>query len=185
MKGGEVLATDEATYRTAPTSDIAPLAVQWRWFVPQAIFAVFFALAWDAFLVFWYWMAFTKGGPWVMFVFPLAHVAVGVAVTYGALSKLLNSTIVTVDAKELRSATAPIRNPLRANVVLPLEELAGFEIVEKRGKGSTSYEVIARDDGGRSNHVGAFEARNEASYLVSAIQQQIARLGRTVPRLAP
>lgn len=56
-------------------------SVHWRWFEPSLFLLMFFCIAWDSFLVFWYTMAFTHNGPWIMIVFPMAHLAVGVGLT--------------------------------------------------------------------------------------------------------
>jgi hypothetical protein len=41
----------------------------WRWFTPSVIFLVFFCIAWDSFLIFWYSMAFnSKHVPWIAVV---------------------------------------------------------------------------------------------------------------------
>src|SRR5262245_34370871 len=75
-----------ASYRTAAGAP-REVTIEWRWFRPaQHLFALLFAVCWDAFLVFWYTTAAVSGGPWLVFVFPLIHVAVGVGITYGALS---------------------------------------------------------------------------------------------------
>src|SRR5690349_11378767 len=58
------------------------LSVSWRWFTPAAFFLVFFCVAWDGFLVFWYGMAAKQGAPLVFFLFPLIHVSVGVGISY-------------------------------------------------------------------------------------------------------
>ncbi|MGH7330741.1 MAG: hypothetical protein ACREJX_20520, partial [Polyangiaceae bacterium] len=177
VEGGDVVQSHEATYRTMAASDTTPLLVRWRWFTPQAFFTLLFALVWDAFVVSWYGLAFTKGGPPIMFVFPLVHVAVGVAVTYSALSRLLNSTTVTVDANELRCTTSPVRNPFRPDVVIPLDAIAELDVVEKKkGKGATTYELVVRDDGGRTRVLAAFDVRREADYLAGAIKRQVVAL---------
>lgn len=90
------------------------LTIWWRWFQPVLIFLVFFCLAWNAFLLVWYGMAVGFGGfaPWpvrlLMFVFPLAHVAVGVGLSYFTLAGLLNTTRITCDAGMLQVTHGPI-----------------------------------------------------------------------------
>ena len=90
------------------------LVIWWRWFQPVLIFLVFFCLAWNAFLLVWYGMAVGFGGfaPWpvrlLMFVFPLAHVAVGVGLSYFTLAGLLNTTRITCDAGMLQVTHGPI-----------------------------------------------------------------------------
>lgn len=78
------------------------LRVQWRWFRPiEHLFLLFFAVAWNTFLVGWYYIALSIGNEgavgWLMALFPIGHVAAGVAVGYSALTGLLNTTRLTVD----------------------------------------------------------------------------------------
>jgi hypothetical protein len=89
------------------------LRIRWRWWTPVALFLLFFCVAWDSFLVFWYAMALGKGGPpgdfqWIAIVFPIAHVAVGVGLTYVTLALLLNRTTVRVSGGRLTVRHGPI-----------------------------------------------------------------------------
>jgi hypothetical protein len=66
------------------------LKIRRRWFSLKYVPLAFFCVAWDAFLVFWYAMALgEKGAPWIMVVFPIAHVAVGLGLTYSTLAGFL------------------------------------------------------------------------------------------------
>lgn len=69
---------------------------------------LFFAAFWDGFLIFWYTIAFSANAPAIMFVFPLIHVAVGIGVTYAALSQILNKTTITLSGDKVKIATSPI-----------------------------------------------------------------------------
>jgi hypothetical protein len=88
-----------------------------RWFTWPILRLVFFCLAWDSFLIFWYFVAFNVpfGGPfnWIMVIFPIGHVAVGVALTYSVLASLLNYTTVLVDGDRLTIHHRPV--PWRGN----------------------------------------------------------------------
>ncbi len=85
------------------------LVVSWRWFQLPMLFLLFFAIAWDSFLLFWYAMAFTQAdAPWIMVVFPIAHVAAGVAITYGAIAGLVNRTRVLCSADTLKVRHGPL-----------------------------------------------------------------------------
>jgi hypothetical protein len=83
-----------------------------RWFTWPILRLVFFCVAWDSFLIFWYFVAFNVrfGGPfnWIMVVFPIGHVAVGVALTYSVIASLLNSTTVLVDGDRLSIRHGPV-----------------------------------------------------------------------------
>ena len=82
---------------------------RWRWFSPVHLFLAFFCAAWDSFLVFWYTMAFTdRNAPWIMVVFPIAHLAVGVGLTYFVLTGFLNRTTVRVAGGTLSVHHGPL-----------------------------------------------------------------------------
>src|SRR5436309_664330 len=51
------------------------------WFTWAVLFMTVFCIIWDSFLIFWYSLALQPGTPWIMAVFPILHVLVGVAIT--------------------------------------------------------------------------------------------------------
>lgn len=93
-------------------------SISQSWFHPGLLFLVFFCIAWDSFLVFWYWMALVgppgnappPGAPgnWLVIVFPVLHVAVGVALTYSTVAGLFNRTVVSVADGRLRVTHGPV-----------------------------------------------------------------------------
>ncbi|HKA06600.1 MAG TPA: hypothetical protein VKD71_05035 [Gemmataceae bacterium] len=92
-----------------------------RWFRPMYVFMLFFCIAWDSFLVFWYAMALTvpAGGGFdiIAIVFPICHVAVGVGLTYFVIAGFLNKSYVGVTADGLYVRHRPV--PWPGNVNLP------------------------------------------------------------------
>lgn len=106
------------------------LEVRWRWFQPTALFLLCFAVAWDVFLVGWYATALS-GGPtdWVAVLFPVAHVAVGVAITYTALARLLNHTHITCTQGVLRVRHGPL--PWWPQPTLPVRDLEQLYVERK------------------------------------------------------
>jgi hypothetical protein len=102
------------------------LRIRRRWFGPHYIFLLFFCIAWDAFLIFWYSMAFGGDAPWIMVVFPILHVAVGVGLTYFVLAGLLNTTTITADPQELVVRHRPI--PWRGNVKYAASQIQQFYV---------------------------------------------------------
>lgn len=84
------------------------LEIRRRWFTPVVLFLVFFCVAWDGFLVFWYSMAARGNAPWIFILFPLIHVAVGVGITYSTLATLFNSTVITVRRGSLAIRHGPL-----------------------------------------------------------------------------
>jgi hypothetical protein len=94
------------------------LSIHWRWFNITYLFVAFFCVAWDSFLVFWYSMAFgNPDAPWIMKVFPIGHVAVGVVLTYATLCGFLNATTLTVGHDALTVRHGPL--PWSGNRTLP------------------------------------------------------------------
>lgn len=113
---GTTVTADEG-YRAADVPRGARRVLTRRWFEPQAIFLLFFCIAWDSFLVFWYATAFGLfasgggtggGGGLLMIVFPIAHVAVGVGLTYYTAALFLNRTTIELDGQSARVRHAPL-----------------------------------------------------------------------------
>lgn len=101
------------------------LQITYRWFSAQYIFLAFFSLIWDSFLVFWYTMALTTNAPWIMLVFPLIHLGIGIVITYTALTGFINRTTVTVGQGKLTIKPASSRGRSRNILALricPLNE---------------------------------------------------------------
>jgi hypothetical protein len=99
------------------------LRIFWPWFSGSAVFLIFFCIAWDSFLIFWYYQVLAgPGNNWLMIVFPIAHVAVGVWLTYFTLASLVNRTEIVVDHETLRVRHRPF--PWPGSVVLPVEQIA-------------------------------------------------------------
>jgi hypothetical protein len=82
-----------------------------RWFTWVIVFLVFFCIAWDGFLVFWYSMVLEGDAPWIMAVFPIIHLAVGVGLTYFTLAGLFNRTVVEVANGRLLVRHGPVPWP--------------------------------------------------------------------------
>ncbi len=117
------------------------------WFSPSLIFMAFFCVVWDSFLVFWYSMALRAGAPWIMVVFPIAHLAVGVGLTYSTLCGFVNRTRIAVEGGRLSIGHGPL--PWRGNRVLETQALDQLFCEEKIGsKGSKSYVLSALLKGG-------------------------------------
>ncbi|HSU65877.1 MAG TPA: hypothetical protein VLJ39_03305, partial [Tepidisphaeraceae bacterium] len=78
------------------------LTIHWRWFTPAALFMALFCVAWDSFLLFWYSMALHDHHvPWIMVVFPIVHVAVGIGLTYATLCAFVNTTTIELSPDAL------------------------------------------------------------------------------------
>ncbi len=104
------------------------LRIGWRWWTPAALFLLFFCVAWDSFLVFWYAMVLGPAAPaapggflWFAIVFPIAHVAVGLVITYVTLALHLNRTTVRVHGGQLTVRHGPI--PWGGNRTLQTDDI--------------------------------------------------------------
>jgi predicted Zn finger-like uncharacterized protein len=170
------------SYRTSGLSH-GRLVLRRRWRTGQGFFMLVFAIAWNAFLVNWYGIAFAGGGPWIMFVFPIAHVAVGLGVAYGALTNLLNTTVFEIDGQSLRLRHGPI--PARGNRELPIDELLQLYTEEHAGsKGSKSYALVAAVRSGPAiKLVEGLESREQALYIERAIETHLGILDTPPPAL--
>lgn len=84
------------------------MEVSWRWFKLQYIFLAVFCVFWDGFLLFWYGATGAGGAPIVFWLFPLAHVAVGVGLSYWTLAGLVNRTTLRVAQGQLAIEHGPI-----------------------------------------------------------------------------
>lgn len=101
------------------------LKIWWNWLHCGLIPMALFALVWNGFLVVWYGLAFgviaNQGGGgnngfWIMVLFPLLHVAVGVSIGYSTLMGLLNTTTVEFADGMVRVRIGPL--PWFGNVEL-------------------------------------------------------------------
>lgn len=84
-----------------------------KWFSWLFLPLLFFAIAWDAFLIFWYGAALASDGkvPWIMIVFPIGHVAVGVGITYFVICSFFNKTDILITSDEVSIITHPLPWP--------------------------------------------------------------------------
>jgi len=125
--------------------DANGLTISYRWFSPSYIFLAFFCLFWDGFLVFWYSVAFAQDAPWLMFVFPLLHLGVGVGLTYTALAGFYNSTSVTAGQGKLTIQHGPL--PWPGSRTLPATDILQLyseqRMVQTRNGSHPRYQLSA------------------------------------------
>ncbi len=147
-----------------------------RWFTPAVWFLLFFVITWDGFLVFWYSIALRDGAPWIMAVFPIAHLAVGVGLTYFVVATFLNTTTVTATRDRLRVRHGPV--PWVGNLELASDDLAQLfckERVHRKKRGTSStYELWAQRKHGASLRIlrGGTDS-DQALYLEQAIERAL------------
>jgi len=121
------------------------LEITLKWFSPKSIFLAFFLLFWFGFIGFWYFMAFSSGGPLVMFLIPLIHLVVGLVLLYTVLCSFLNKSFVDIRHEMLSVTHKPI--PWwKGGLEIPMSELKQLyvEQIVKNGKNGVSYSYKLR-----------------------------------------
>jgi hypothetical protein len=159
------------------------LRLVWRWFSPKYIPLAFFCIAWDAFLIFWYSMAFGMDAPWIMIVFPIAHLAVGVGLTYSTLAGFLNSTTVRLGDESFSVQHDPL--PWMGEVKVPRGELRQFYCREQRPKnseGANSYQLVAvLEDGRQLDLVSNLDSPDIGWFLEQQLESHLGIQDEPVP----
>jgi len=124
-----------------------------RWFSWKIIPMAFFCMIWDSFLVFWYGTAFSMRAPWIMIVFPLLHLAVGIGLTYSTLAGFFNRTYLEVTPVDLAVWHDPL--PWMGEVTLPIGDVKQLyskqSIHQGRNGGTTfTYDLYAITGNGKT-----------------------------------
>jgi hypothetical protein len=159
-------------YRTSPGGP-GRLRIVRRWYTPQHLFMLFFAIAWNSFMVVWITGALSSGAGIGPILFSTAHVAVGVWVAYTALTGLFNRTVIEVDRGVLSVRHGPI--PARGNRDIALSDLRQLFTIESTGnKGARSYELHAIVSNGPTVTLakGLTDSR-QALYLERTIEDHV------------
>ena len=154
-----------------------------RWFAVHFFFLLFFCIAWDSFLFFWYSMV--GNAPWIFKVFPIAHVAVGVGLTYYTVAGFVNRTVIEAAMNQLRVWHGPI--PWPGNCVIPtsdLEQLYCQMDVHHHSNNSGpgfSYRVNAILAGGKKiKLVSGLTDADQALFIEQQIEKRLGIADRTV-----
>lgn len=169
------------------------LTIRQRWFQWAILFLMFFAIAWDSFLVGWYSMFAGGGGPpgvfgIVFFVFPIAHVAVGVGLTYFVLAGFLNSTVIRVADGMLSVRHGPL--PWRGNLDLPTDGIEQIYCQNKIHKSrdddghtrtSMQYEVHAVINGQKQKLLGGLHEADHALFVEQRLERFLGIEDQGVP----
>jgi len=159
------------------------LRLVFRWFSPVLFFLAFFCVGWDGFLVAWYSMGIIGGvngapGPMeiLFFVFPIAHVAVGIGLTYFTIAGFLNRTWIDVTPDTLQVRHGPV--PWKGNATLPVSELdqvySSMQSSQSNQSGPGTCCVSALLKDGRTvKLVSTLHSADEARYLGRAIEDYL------------
>lgn len=156
--------------------DSRSIGITLRWFTPIAFFLLFFSIAWDGFLIFWYSLAFSGDAPWIMVLFPILHVAVGVYLTYYTLCLFFNKTYIDADSQYLTVVHKPI--PWwRGNRKIPTGQVKQLYVVEKKSSSkngvSYTYELRAKLRDGSERDLIALDGAS--SQDIQTIEEHLER----------
>lgn len=159
------------------------LRLHWRWFSPKAVFILFFAIVWDGFLVFWYFMAFTQNGPLIMKLFPIIHVAVGFFVTYFAIASFLNTTEMRIGGGVLSIRHGPLPWPGPRDVqTSEIDQLFCKEHVSHSRNGTTvTFQLFAiTKGGGRIKLISGADEAAHVRYIEHRLESELDIVNRRV-----
>jgi hypothetical protein len=159
------------------------LVLSYRWFTWTYILLAVFALFWDGFLVFWYSVAFSQDAPWIMFVFPLLHVSVGVGLTYTALAGFYNKTIITVGMGNLTIRHTPLPWPGNRTVqASELVQLYSEERVTRSNNGTRiTYQLSAISNQNKKiKLLNGLNSPDEVRFFEHQIEEQLGIQDRPV-----
>ncbi len=146
-----------------------------RWFSPAVIALLIFGIAWDSFLVFWYSIAFTQPDtPWIMIVFPIGHLAVGVAITYTAIAGLINTTHIIADKYSISVRHRPI--PWFGNKEIDFKDIRRLAVerdtYNQHDTPTQQYKIMADVDGTEVKLLSGLEP-SEARYIAYQFSKQV------------
>ena len=128
------------------------LRISWRWFRWPIVMLVPFCIAWNSFLVGWYSLVVSGDGPpgafkLIFLIFPIGHVAVGLALLYACLVGIFNRTVIEIARNEMSIQHGPI--PAGRNRTVPVGEISQLYVKQAHGvsnKGSSQgvYPLVAK-----------------------------------------
>lgn len=158
------------------------LELSYRWFSPIAFFLIFFLVAWDSFLVFWYASAvgigsFTGGGGFGLFagLFALPHTAVGIGLTYFTLALFVNRTIVRVGSGRVAVHHGPL--PWRGNQELSTQGVRGLRVIEQvttsNRNRTITWDVHLVQDGVSVPLLTGLDEQEKARWLAGRIGREL------------
>jgi len=173
-----------AAFRDNP-SQRRDVAIVRRWFQPaKHLFLLVFAIVWNACMLFWYSAAIAGDGPWLAFVFPILHVAVGVGMGYGALTGLLNRTTIQIAGGVLRIRHGPLPWPGKRD--MPADELDQLYVTQNphHGKQGTTYTYdlkAALKSGQGVTLIREIPEGDQALYIEQAIESALGIVDVAMP----
>lgn len=138
---------------------------------------ILFCIVWDSFLVFWYSMALGHGHvPWIMVVFPIGHLAVGIGLSYFTIASLVNKTDVNINPSmvEVRSGPFPWignKSVLASDIVQVLVR----ERTSRQNRG-VAYSVMIAGNDRKERKLLSFISNKEQAEFIAVRIREILRL---------
>ena len=164
---------------------MGPLVIRWRWYRLHYLFLAAFCVFWDLVPLGWYAVLLTKEGPIDIgaALFPLLHLAAGVAVTYITIAGFVNHTEIKVDSALLTVTHGPLWWP--AHPSLNARDFTQLYVARRVHKNknstTTTYEVMALDrENTAVSVIKGLHTIEEAKFLEQSIEQKLAIKGRAV-----
>ena len=171
------------------------LTITRRWYTHGLWFLLLFCVFWDGFLVVWYTIGIGElqkpnadWSIWIMLVFPVFHLLIGLALTVAVVYGFLNRTVIRVSMGELSVFHGPIPCGGNRRVRgIDLKQLYCTETNRKSKNGiSTHYNLIAlQRDGTKLTLLSALDDLNQALYIEQQIEQCLKIPDERVPDEVP
>ena len=116
------------------------LHFSFSWMTTATYFLAFFAVFWNAFLLFWYGAAFATGAPLLFFLFPILHLLAGIAITYSVVTNFFNKTKIDLIGDQLTIKHGPIPW-FKGDQEVNVNDIEQFYVKElkKNNKNGTSF----------------------------------------------
>jgi hypothetical protein len=161
------------------------------WYSHSVWFLLFFCILWDGFLVVWYSIGIgamlsgqSGGMAWLMLLFPILHVAVGVGLTWLVICIFVNKTVIRVSMGELTVRHGPLPCGSGAQVLTcDLKQLFCTEKIHRGKNGSsTTYNLEALVQGGKKvKLLTGLEQLDQALYVEQQVEQHLRIVDERVP----
>jgi hypothetical protein len=167
------------------------LVITQRWYNHGVWALLAFCVFWDGFLVAWYSAGIGMllhgsegaGMVWLMLVFPVLHVAVGLGLTYGVLCTFFNKTVIRVNHGELSIAHGPL--PCPGNSRHFTSDVTQLFCQEKKWRGENStrrtYKLVAVKRDGSQVQLTGSDNYNDVAFIEQQIESHLKIADERVP----
>ncbi len=151
------------------------LELRYRWFSWKVFPMAFFAIFWDGFLCLWYMIALSSSSVnWIMVLFPILHLAIGIGITYYVIASFLNTTTITVDKQWFKVQHDPV--PWPGEVKAPVGNIEQFycqqRIKTSRDSTTVTYKLNAvMKDGTKKELLSNLDAPEIAGYMEQVVEK--------------